>query len=131
MLIKRMVLTHLIDVCPNINAVLQPFADNSHYEMQYGVSPNGERVRSLQTASDDDGGKSCHLLSFPITACSILFFFSIFASYFQISFVSRLEFSPELVICAAAGPGCAGSGRSMFNDCTSIKTMIRKNIRLR
>ena len=92
MLIKRMVLSHLCEVCPNLKPVLDSFVDNSYYEMQYGVTANGDRLRDQQEFDDDDC-KSGHLLSFPITACNIFVFVFCFCFFFlQKPFVSLLEF---------------------------------------
>ena len=54
MLIKRMVLNHLIEKCPSLQPTLQPFADHTHYELRYGVRPNGERTRELKDDEDVD-----------------------------------------------------------------------------
>ena len=88
MLIKRMVLSHLYENCPNLKPILESFLDNTYYEMKYGVSATGDRLRDRQESDDDD--KSGHLLSFPIAACNI-FCFVLFL-LFQKSFVSLLEF---------------------------------------
>ena len=58
-LIKRMVLNHLIETCPNLAPIVQPFVDSTHYELQYGVETNGERT---QEVSDDDHVGSGHEL---------------------------------------------------------------------
>ena len=65
-LITRMVLTHLIDKCPHLQPTLQPFVDNTHYEEQYGVQPNGARTRELKDDEDiDQGSASGHELRHP------------------------------------------------------------------
>ena len=78
MLIKRMVLSHLLEVCPQLQPILQPFVDNTHYETKYKVKVTGEKP-----ASADSECKSGHLLSFPTTACSILicFLFCFFSNH--------------------------------------------------
>ena len=70
MLIKRMVLAHLLEVCPQLQPILQPFVDNTYYETKYKVKVTGEKL-----AGADSECKSGHLLSFPTTACSILICF--------------------------------------------------------
>ena len=58
-LIKRMVLNHLIEICPNLQPTLQPFADHTHYELKYGVRPNGERTMELEDDEDTDPDSAC------------------------------------------------------------------------
>ena len=59
MLIKRMVLNHLIEKCPNLKPTLEPFADHTHYELRYGVRTNGEKTRELKDDEDDDQDIAC------------------------------------------------------------------------
>ena len=59
MLIKRMVLNHLIEKCPNLKPTLEPFADQTHYELRYGVRTNGEKTRELKDDDDDDQDIAC------------------------------------------------------------------------
>ena len=66
MLIKRMVLNHFFEVCPNLATTLQPFVDNTHYEFQYGVLVGGERTKEINVVMGDDDARS-GLLSFPST----------------------------------------------------------------
>ena len=79
MLIKRMVMAHLLEVCPNLQPILKPFVDNSHYETKYRVMASGEKIKG----ADGSECKSGHLLSFPTTACSILIC-CLFCFFFQI-----------------------------------------------
>ena len=64
LLIKRMVLMHLMETCPDIATTLQPFADQTHFELQYGVLPSGEKVREVGDVDDDDD--ACHTLTSPV-----------------------------------------------------------------
>ena len=120
MLIKRMVLTHLMETCPNLNTVLQSFVDNSHYEMHFGVKANGDKVVGNLEEDDDGDRKSGHLLSFPITACNICVFVFVLFCFSKISCIPpgipvEIWFpQPELIIVTAArtGPRRAGPGRA-------------------
>ena len=68
MLIKRSILRHLVEVCPNLQTTLQPFVDNTHYEFQYGVLAGGERTKDIKEMGDeDDDDARSDLLSFPST----------------------------------------------------------------
>ena len=99
MLIKRMVLAHLLEVCPDLQPILKPFVDNFHYETKYKVKATGEKLQGA-----DSECKSGHLLSFPTTACSILICF-LFCFLFQIIYlhapgipVGIWLLQPELII---------------------------------
>ena len=54
LLIKRMVLMHLLEKCPNLRPSLQPFVDHTHYEERYGMRSNGERLKELKVDEGDD-----------------------------------------------------------------------------
>ena len=59
-------------ICPDLAATLQPFVDHSHYELQHGVLPSGEKVREHQEGDDDDA-QSGNVLSYPMVISTTCF----------------------------------------------------------